>query len=150
MNNKPQDELKKFREHVLSFNTNDKTKVAELKQINSLINDPKLAILIKKREDFLLFCQNGLTKLEKPFKDKFLDKFQKDYFLQLDFLRKEGLSLMATNQVRWFEQLFQYNFPSLKLLMRNLLVNGNDYDIATMERVIQEIELLHSKQGYSP
>jgi hypothetical protein len=127
-------------------------KLEKIININNLIGDKELDLYIGKRQSFLYFCKtcnNNVQNFENyKGNEALLDSYQKDYYLNIDVLKKDALKLMAKNQKIWFEKLYTKNFEQLKTLMRSLLISENRNDLAINERVIAEIELLRYKEGF--
>lgn len=127
-------------------------KIKHLKIANGLLNDNDLEKYFKRRQDFLNFCtgcKNNIQNITQYISnEKLIDNIQKDFYLNIDNLKKEGLKLIAKNQKPWFEKLYKDNFEILKSLLKSLLIYETPRDTVTMERIIQEIELLRVKSGY--
>ena len=130
----------------------EEKKTDTLLKIKELVGDKDLSLYAGKRQSFLSFCYTYNEELQKIVNyqgnEKLIDAYQKDYHLTLDSLKKDALKLMAKNQKIWFEKLFTNNFDNLKALMRCLMISETPSELATIERIIQEIELLRFKEGY--
>jgi hypothetical protein len=132
--------------------TKEEKKLEQLLNLKDLIGDKELNLYIERRQNFLSVCKicnNNVRNLENyKGNEALIDAYQKDYYLNLDSLKKDALKLMAKSQKLWFEKLFAKNFEQLKTLMRSMLIYENQNDLAINERVIQEIELLRYKEGF--
>ncbi len=129
----------------------EEKKLGQLSIVKKMVNDKELHVYIAKREKFLIYSKDCSTKVKNApnYQDnpKANDTFQKEFYLTLDSLKKEALKLMATHQKLWFNTFFYSNFEMLKMLLRSLIISESQNDIATIERIIQEIELIRFKGG---
>jgi hypothetical protein len=130
----------------------EEKKLQQIFAIKDLTGDPGLSLYAAKRQNFLSFCRTVSDNLQNipayQGNEKLIDSYQKEYYLNMDSLRKEALKLIAKNQKVWFEKLFTSNFEQLKSLLRSLMISESQSDLFTIERVIQEIELLRYKEGF--
>jgi len=147
--NRQKSNFENFRLVLENFINAEKEKISQLAEVKELIRDKNLDFYLNQRETFLKFCLQVYQQIAEreysPELEPFLEKNQKEFYFQTDTLKKDGLKLLAGNQLKWFKMLFNHHFPFIKILLRNLLTNETPADKATMERVIQEIELVKFK-----
>lgn len=128
----------------------EEKKVSKLVEANNLIKDNVVAPYIVKRQNFLAFCkkvQQETNEIQEYTTNKdLIDKYQKDYWITSDFLKKEVLKIMAKNQKLWFGRLFDNYFELLKDFQRSLLIAETPNEVKTFERMLQEIEALKYKK----
>lgn len=147
--NRQKSNFENFRLVIENFINTEKEKISQLGEVRTMLKDKNLDLYLTQRETFLNFCVQVYQQIaDREYStelEPFLEKNQKEFYFQTDTLKKDGLKLLAANQLKWFNLLFNNHFPFIKILLRNLLTNETPADKATMERVIQEIELVKFK-----
>jgi len=152
MNEKEQAKFEQFKNVVNQLILREEQKIKLLLSVKDLVADNYLTNHIAKRNDFLSQSKDFIEKtsdLDKYNKNKeFATKYQNEFYLNIDGYRKEALQIIAAKSKQWYEKLFKSNFDAIKILHRNMLIGDYANDVTTMERAIQEIELLRHKSGY--
>jgi len=152
MNEKEQAKFEQFRDIVNNLILREEQKISQLLSVKDLFSDNNLTNHITKRSNFVSQSKEFLEKTVNSDKYannlNFVTKYQNEFFLNIDALRKEALQLISFKSKPWYEKLFKSNFEAIKILNRNLIIGDYPNDVSTMERTIQEIELLRHKSGY--
>lgn len=148
MSKKEQKEFEAFKINLTETISQEESKLKILSSASPLLNDKHFENHLKKRKDFLAFCiscLNAIKNITEYTPDPKIEKYRKDYSITIDFMRKESLIMISRNQNTWFKKFFESDFKMLKDLIKSSLITENPYDVATMERIMQEVELLRYK-----
>ncbi|MFN4151780.1 MAG: hypothetical protein ACK4IX_12630 [Candidatus Sericytochromatia bacterium] len=149
MSKKEQKEFEAFKINLTETISQEESKLKLLSKASPLLNNKQFDNHLKKRKDFLAFCISCLNAIKNITEyttiDPKIEKYRKDYSITIDFMRKESLIMISNNQNAWFKKFFESDFKMLKDLIKSSLITENPYDVATMERIMQEVELLRYK-----
>ncbi|GIW22398.1 MAG: hypothetical protein KatS3mg068_1405 [Candidatus Sericytochromatia bacterium] len=127
------EENKPFPDRLNSFIDLEKNNILELKRIQQIVNDKDIEAFIKKRENYLNFLLMNMNDVK---------KIEKDFFLNIETLRRDSLNLSKRNQKLWFSKLFENNFEDLKKLLKVILVSQNYNDFIIVDKIVSELEKL--------
>lgn len=148
MTTKEHKEFEAFKNSLINTISQEESKIKILSEALKQLNDKNFENHVKKRKDFLAFCTsclNAIKNIKEYSPDPQIEKYRKDYSITIDFMRKESLIILSRNQNIWFKKFFDSNFKLLKDLIKSSLITQNPYDIATLDRIVQEVELLRYK-----